>query len=128
MKARQLQGGEPQSSTSSTHQPVPPDDPNFLPDQKPAWRGAYLRRPGGSHFMPVFDPRGLAPRDMVARAIDHEMKRLGADCVYLDISHKPASSSSTSPTIFERALPRGGHRHHQGGHAHRCRRHATMAA
>ena len=51
--------------------------------------GAYLKRPDGTRFMPDFDEREeLAPRDVVARAIDFEMKRLGADCMYLDISHK----------------------------------------
>jgi L-aspartate oxidase len=51
--------------------------------------GGRLLLPDGTRFMPRFDERAeLAPRDVVARAIDHEMKRLGADCVYLDISHR----------------------------------------
>ena len=68
-----------------------PDDRNFLLTEALRGEGAYLRRPDGSRFMPDFDPRAeLAPRDVVARAIDYEMKRLGVDCMYLDISHKPA--------------------------------------
>ena len=53
--------------------------------------GGKLLLPDGQRFMPNFHPRAeLAPRDIVARAIDHEMKRLGLDSIFLDISHKPA--------------------------------------
>ena len=59
--------------------------------------------------MPDFDERGeLAPRDIVARAIDHEMKRLGADCMYLDISHKPADFIMQHfPMIYEKLMDLG---------------------
>ncbi len=71
--------------------------------------GGYLRLPSGERFMDRFDPRGeLAPRDIVARAIDHEMKRLGAECMYLDISHKPeAFITSHFPTIHAKCLEFG---------------------
>ncbi|WP_295459054.1 L-aspartate oxidase [uncultured Thiodictyon sp.] len=71
--------------------------------------GARLLLPDGERFMPRFDPRAeLAPRDIVARAIDHEMKRLGSECVYLDISHRPADFVlSHFPTIHARLLELG---------------------
>ncbi len=67
-----------------------PQARNFLLTEALRGEGAWLVRPDGSRFMPDIDPRAeLAPRDIVARAIDGEMKRLGVECMYLDISHKP---------------------------------------
>jgi len=61
----------------------------FLLTEALRGEGATLHLPSGERFMPRFDHRAeLAPRDIIARAIDHEMKRLGLECVYLDITHK----------------------------------------
>jgi L-aspartate oxidase len=86
-----------------------PQARNFLLTEALRGEGAHLKRPDGSRFMPDFDERGeLAPRDVVARAIDHEMKRLGADCMYLDISHKPeAFIRQHFPMIYEKLLGLG---------------------
>ncbi|CNF18698.1 L-aspartate oxidase [Yersinia nurmii] len=86
-----------------------PQARNFLLTEALRGEGAYLKRPDGTRFMPDFDARGeLAPRDIVARAIDHEMKRLGADCMYLDISHKPTEFVMQHfPMIYEKLLSLG---------------------
>ena len=86
-----------------------PDAGTFLLTEALRGEGAILRRPNGSRFMPEFDERAeLAPRDIVARAIDYEMKRLGADCMYLDISHKPADFIKQHfPTIYQKTLSLG---------------------
>ena len=86
-----------------------PEARNFLLTEALRGEGAYLRRPDGTRFMKDFDERGeLAPRDVVARAIDFEMKRLGADCMYVDISHKPEEFITAHfPMIHTRLMDLG---------------------
>ena len=86
-----------------------PEARTFLLTEALRGEGAHLLLPSGERFMDRFhDMAELAPRDVVARAIDHEMKRLGCDCVYLDISHKPAEFiQSHFPTVAAQCLKFG---------------------
>ena len=86
-----------------------PEAKSFLVTEALRGEGAKLILPDGHRFMPDFDERAeLAPRDIVARAIDHEMKRLGCDCVYLDISHKDSDFiTGHFPNIHARCLALG---------------------
>ncbi|QIL01591.1 L-aspartate oxidase [Sphingomonas sinipercae] len=83
---------------------------NFLITEAVRGEGGQLKLPTtGERFMPRFDKRAeLAPRDIVARAIDHEIKRLGLDYVHLDISHRePAFVREHFPNIYEKLLGLG---------------------
>ena len=86
-----------------------PHAKSFLITEAVRGEGGLLKLPDGTRFMPEHDARAeLAPRDVVARAIDFEMKKRGLDCVYLDISHQPAAFVRTHfPTIYERCLALG---------------------
>ena len=86
-----------------------PKAKSFLITEAIRGEGGRLLLPNGERFMHRFDERGeLAPRDIVARAIDHEMKRLGSDCVYLDISHRsPEFILNHFPTVKARCLDLG---------------------
>ncbi len=83
---------------------------NFLITEAVRGEGGQLKIPDSGHrFMPDFDERAeLAPRDVVARAIDHEIKRLGLDYVHLDISHMPADFvRGHFPNIHDRLIALG---------------------
>ena len=86
-----------------------PHAKSFLITESLRGEGAKLELPNGARFMKHFDYReDLAPRDIVARAIDYEMKRLGCDCVFLNITHQPPEFIIEHfPTIYKRCLEFG---------------------
>ena len=86
-----------------------PHAQSFLISEAVRGEGGLLKLPDGRRFMPWHDERAeLAPRDVVARAIDFEMKKRGLDCVYLDISHQPVDFLQAHfPNIYARCMALG---------------------
>ncbi len=87
----------------------PSERPAFLITEAMRGYGAILKLPNGKEFMHKYHPMGsLAPRDVVARSMDHEMKISGAEYLYLDVRHKPAEQTMREfPNIYQKCLMLG---------------------
>jgi L-aspartate oxidase len=85
------------------------ENPSFLVSEAVRGHGGILKSAEGEEFMQLYDPRlSLAPRDIVARAIDSEMKKRGTDCMYLDCRHLDREDFVAHfPTIYEKCVSIG---------------------